>query len=261
MKKRQNLRNFFMILSFLLFPITQFYFSPFLIMWGASKGIITASFFVFAMFLFGSLLLGRAFCGWIMPCGGMQEICFQINNRNLKHGISRYIRFVIWIPWITSIVILVLLAGGYNRTEYFFCIDHGISVSNIYMYIPFYIVLFLFFINSIILGKRANCHYICWMNPFMIIGRKIGNVLNVPALRMKVDNKKCINCKICNKVCPMSLNVNDMVRNGDMENSECILCAKCIDCCPNHVINFYFGKVIKERESKCSENIYNKLNR
>lgn len=242
---RQKVRNCLIILSFVLFPVTQFYFSPFLIVWGASKGLITGSFFVFTGLFFVSLLAGRVFCGWIMPCGGMQEIFMQINNKKPKTGKWDYIKFFIWMPWLISIITAVLLAGGYKRVDYLFAMDHGISVSNIYMYIPYYIVILLFFLNSIIFGKRASCHYLCWMSPFMIIGRKISNFLNLPAVRLKAERDKCSGCKTCNNECPMSLDVNYMVQHNKIENSECILCAKCTDCCPRQAIELYFGRIKK----------------
>jgi polyferredoxin len=142
-----------------------------------------------------------------------------------------------------TIVTVALLAGGIKRADYFFIMDHGISVSNIYMYIPYYIVILLFFLNSIIFGKRANCHYLCWMSPFMIIGRKISNFFNIPSVRIKSEKDKCINCKKCNSECPMSLDVNNMVNCNKLENYECILCGKCADICPKNVIKFDFGRI------------------
>lgn len=240
--ERQNMRYFFIVFSFLLFPVTQFYFSPYLVIWGASQGIITASFVTFTALFLGALLIGRAFCGWVMPCAGMQEVFFLINNNKPKTGKLDYLKFIIWVPWVISIAILFLLAGGYKRTEYFFHLQNGISVSNVYMYIPYYIVMLLFFLNSVIFGKRANCHYLCWMSPFMIVARKISGFLNTPALRLKAESAKCVNCKICDRECPMSLEVSDMVSRGYMENSECILCGRCVDACAKHAIGFYFGR-------------------
>jgi polyferredoxin len=227
----------------LLFPVTQFYFSPFLIIWGASKGVITASFLVFSVLFFGSLVLGRAFCGWIMPCGAMQEIFIRINDQKPKTGKLDMIKFFIWVPWLITLITVVLLAGGYRRADYFFMIGQGISVSNIYMYIPFYIVIFLFLLNSVIFGKRANCHYLCWMSPFMIIGRKLSNLLNLPAIRMNAESHQCISCQTCNKECPMSLDVSTMVKLEQMENSECILCGICVDSCPKSAVGIYFGRI------------------
>lgn len=45
--KRQNIRKLLLIISLLLFPITIWYMSPYLIIQGAMEGIITGSFIVF----------------------------------------------------------------------------------------------------------------------------------------------------------------------------------------------------------------------
>jgi len=108
------------------------------------------------------------------------------------------------------------------------------------------LILFLVIIGgiaciSIFAGKRGFCHYFCWMAPFMIIGRKIRNIGRWPSLGIKAQAEKCIDCKSCSKNCPMSLDVNSMVKNQHMENIECILCGTCIDICPKKVINYSFN--------------------
>lgn len=238
MKKRQRIRSFLIIFTFLLFPVVQFYFSPYLMVWGASRGLITASFFTFAFLFIGSLFFGRAFCGWIMPCAGMQEICYPINPKVPKNNKFRFLKFAIWIPWLLSIVILVLRAGGYKEIDYFFHLEYGISVSNIYMYIPYYATILLFFILSLSFGKRASCHYVCWMSPFMITGRKISNLLKLKALRLKTNNTDCNTCKLCTKTCPMGLEVHELVKNKTIEHRDCILCGQCADVCKREVIKF-----------------------
>jgi polyferredoxin len=97
-------------------------------------------------------------------------------------------------------------------------------------------------IISMIFGKRASCHYDCLYSPFMIIGRKIRNLFNIPALQLKSDKDKCVNCNLCSKECPMSLDVTEMVTSGKMENTECIMCGACIDVCKSKVIKFSFGR-------------------
>lgn len=154
-----------------------------------------ASFFTFTVLFFGALFIGRSFFGWIMPCSGMQEIFSLINNNNPEQESLITYKFVIWIPWLISIIALALLAGGYKKVENFFHLEYGISANNVYMYIPYYGVMLIFFLISLVFGKMANCHYVCWMSLFMIIGSKISNYLYIPSLRLKSDKSKCINCK------------------------------------------------------------------
>ncbi|MDD1685306.1 MAG: 4Fe-4S dicluster domain-containing protein, partial [Methanoregula sp.] len=69
-------------------------------------------------------------------------------------------------------------------------------------------------------------------------GRKIRNIFGWPALRLDADASLCIDCKTCSKECPMGLDVNGMVRKGEMERADCILCASCADACPKGVITY-----------------------
>lgn len=78
---RQNIRKLILIISLLLFPITIWYMSPYLIIQGAMEGIVSGSFIVFACMLLGSIFFGRIFCGWLCPMGGMQECLFSVNEK------------------------------------------------------------------------------------------------------------------------------------------------------------------------------------
>ncbi len=76
----------------------------------------------------------------------------------------------------------------------------------------------------------------------MALGRKLRNLGNWPALRLKAVIERCINCQRCTQACPMSLDVNGMVQRGVMEHSECILCGSCVDTCPKKAIGYSFSK-------------------
>lgn len=239
--KRQNLRKGILLLSFLTLPITQFYFSPYLIIDGASKGILVGSAFTFGFFLVGSVFLGRAFCGWIMPCGGLQEACFLANDRKVTGGKFNWIKFIIWFPWISTILFFLVKAGGVSAIDPLYKTHSGISIGEPWMYSIYYGVTSIFVLLSFLIGRRASCHYICWMSPFMILGRKIRNSLKIPALQLSLTGNQCVHCHLCTKVCPMSLNVEKMVEAKFLENSECILCASCVDACKKQVLALNFG--------------------
>jgi ferredoxin-type protein NapH len=101
-------------------------------------------------------------------------------------------------------------------------------------------VLMLIVIPAFTIGRRSFCHHICWMAPFMITGRAIRNRFRWGALVLKPDADKCVSCHVCTKSCPMSLEVEDMVKKNDMHDSECILCGLCIDNCKKGAIRYSF---------------------
>ena len=240
--KKQKVRKALIIISFLLFPITLYYLSPYLIIMGAGEGIITGSFIVFtAMFLF-SLFFGRLFCGWACPAGGLQDCCMLASDRKAKGGRKDWIKYFIWSPWIVLIIFAAISSGGLKKIDFLYQTYHGISVSNPQAYIIYYAVIILITTLAFTASRRSFCHYVCWMAPFMIIGRKVSNLLKLPSLHLKVEKDKCVQCKLCSKKCPMSLDVDQMVSRGSMENTECILCGECTDACPNKVIHYTFKR-------------------
>lgn len=119
--------------------------------------------------------------------------------------------------------------------------DHGISIAEIYSYIIYYGILILLFLPAMIHGRRAACHYICWMAPFMIIGGFVGRKLHLPQLHIEAKPKNCVSCKKCNQACPMGLDVENMVQAGkNASRSECVQCGACVDTCPQKVLSYQF---------------------
>lgn len=55
--KREKVRKLLLIIAFLLFPITMWYFSPDIIIVGAMERVINGSFITFSIMLFGSIFL------------------------------------------------------------------------------------------------------------------------------------------------------------------------------------------------------------
>ncbi len=235
---RQRIRKALVIFAFLSFPITMNFLSPYVIIDSAMQGIVNGSLIIFGLLFLSSLFLGRAWCGWVCPGGGMQEIIEPVNNRLLKGARIDWIKWMIWIPWISIIIWLAIRAGGYTSVDFLYMTDHGISVDAPMKYIIYYFVIFLMAGFAALVGRRASCHTICWMAPFMMIGRWIRNRLGWASLQLKINSEACTDCKLCTKSCLMSLDVNAMVQNDEMENLECILCGTCIDQCPSKVIHY-----------------------
>jgi ferredoxin-type protein NapH len=246
---RQKIRSVLILVMFALFPLIYYYFSPYLVIMGASEGIIAGSLIVFVTLFLSSLFLGRAFCGWICPAGATQELCLRIRNKSFKNGKRNWIKYAIWIPWVSVIVLMFVQAGGIIAVDPLYQTYYGISITGIESIVMFLVIAGLIAGIALVAGKRASCHTICWMAPFMIFGRKIRNAANLPSLQLTSYKEKCINCKVCAKKCPMSLEVNQMVKIGEMENSECILCGSCVDNCPKGAIKYSFGRTIKAEKS------------
>ena len=237
----QHKRKALLILSFVLFPVTLYYFSPVLIIEAAIYGILAGSGVVFLVQFFTALFFGRLFCGWICPGAALQEWSFGVNDKRVNNKYN-LIKKIIWLPWIGLIIYFFIKAGGLKEVQFLFQNSNGISVDDPLKFVIYYLVLITFISLSFIFGRRAFCHFGCWMAPFMILGTKISNKFNLPTMHIDVNNKNCISCKQCNKACTMSLDVEEMVKKGNMYNEECVLCGKCIEVCPRNTVTFKFGK-------------------
>ena len=236
---RQRVRMTILIVSFLLFPVTIWYFSPYLIIRAASEHIVNGSFIVFATMFVLSMFLGRVWCGYLCPAGGLQECLAMGNPDPAKQGWRDRIKYVIWSIWIIAITVTFILGKNDVTIEPFYMTDHGISVTSIYNYVMYYGVILLLVLPALIHGRRATCHYICWMAPFMVIGSYVGRVLHLPQLHIDADRDACISCGKCSKSCPMGLDVKEMVsEEKNAKCTECIQCGACIDACPKRVLKY-----------------------
>ena len=196
---------------------------PALIIQGASEGVITGSFIVFGLLFLSSLLLGRAFCGWVCPAGGGQEACFAIRGKRAPGGRLNWIKYFIWAPWLGLIVAMFLKAGGVKKVDPSTRPGTASPPRNAGRYraggrvggdprhragdgeaglLP------LRLLDGLLHDHRPQAATrVCWKS-----------------LQLVPEHAKCTDCKKCEKACPMSLEVNAMVAGENMENNECILC-------------------------------------
>lgn len=68
--------------------------------------------------------------------------------------------------------------------------------------------------------SRPFCRYLCPLGAFYSLFNKCG------LYRMRVDETKCVDCKKCQQVCPMGVEVTK-----NINSLECIRCGKCRDVC------------------------------
>jgi len=238
--KRQAIRRGILLASFALFPVTIFYFSPYLVVFGAFSGVVAGSAIMFLLQLASAVFLRRAFCGWLCPAGGLQEFEAQAVGKPSKLGKGLLVKYIIWVPWVVSIVAGFVVAGGVSAVDPLFHIDHGVSVTSLGALAIYLGIVGLFFIPNLFLGRRAMCHCICWMAPFMAIGQKLGTAVHAPQLHVKAQPDACVSCHACDKACPMSLPVSELVGQGGVDHVECIQCGACCDSCRKGALELVF---------------------
>jgi polyferredoxin len=243
--KKVHLRKLVIIISFLLLPITFIYISPVIIILDAAEGIISGSFILFCLLFLSSMLSGRLFCAWLCPAGGVQECMMSAINKPVKNSKPLHIiRHIIWVVWLGFILYTAVSGGGYRTVAPFNHSYMGLSLHTEggLAYPIYFFVLAIIIILTLTLGRRSACHSMCHMANFMIIGKKLGRLLRLPQIHLKMNPAECIGCKKCSLVCPMSLDVENMVKQHHPENPYCISCGDCVQACSKGAIRLAFGR-------------------
>ena len=94
----------------------------------------------------------------------------------------------------------------------------------------------------LLFGRRGFCYRGCWIYPIIAASTYIGRRLRVPSLHVAVQDKEaCLDCKKCDRNCPMSIDVMTVVHNGGTFPNNCVQCGTCIDTCPKNVLTYRFG--------------------
>jgi len=240
MRTRQKVRRVVAVVSTALFPVTLYYFSPFLSIEGLSSGIVTGSLVLFALLFLASLFLGRAFCAWVCPAGALQEIVLGFRGRAVKRTRVNWIKWLVWSPWVLALVFVVFRSGGVRTVNLTWRTWHGISVSDPHSLVILAVVAALFAGLALAVGRRAGCHTVCWMAPFMVLGGRLQAFFGWPALRIAAKAGACQDCGACSRACPMSIEVAALAKSGHVESTDCILCASCADGCPHGALRLTF---------------------
>lgn len=243
--KKQKIRRSILLLSFILLPATLNYFSPYLIIAGLFEKVIGGAFVIWMLFLLSSLIFGRAACAYVCPYGGLQMLIDKFHGKKLKKlSWLRWVKYGLGVVWISAIVIPLILVTGSKQFNMLYLTENFVSVDQWGKLIFYYVLIAVLAIMPLLLGKRADCHYLCPMSILTITGSKLSNALNTPSLHLTAKKDKCIKCGKCSKACPMSLNVMEMVQKGNMKNTECILCGECCSACGAGVLRREFGSSI-----------------
>ncbi len=237
---RQRIRKSLLALMFVLFQYRLFhlFFSPVLAVVAASQGIVNGSLIIYALLFLGALFFGRAWCGWCCAGGAINDACSVFIHKRCRVGRADKVKYVVFAVWAGVIGYMAYRAGGFHAIEPLFGIDRRSHLQDILLLFGAVVIIVPL---ALLWGRRANCRYLCWVAPIMIIATRIKERVGWPCLHLTADPAACKDCGSCDRHCPMSLPVAAMVQKGNLQNAECILCGNCVDHCPTGAIRFAFG--------------------
>lgn len=189
-----------------------------------------SSFILMWIVLLLTVVFGPVFCGWVCPFGSVQEFLGKIGrklfkkryNQYIPAPIDRYLRYVRYV-----ILALVLYRTAVAAELVFMNIDPYFALFNIWsdeVVWSALVVLGVTLLSSLVI-ERPWCKYAC---PY---GALLGLFNTFKVVKLSRNAGTCINCKRCDRVCPMNITPSD---DKNVINHQCIMCLECTseNACP-----------------------------
>lgn len=251
-----NKRRLLLFMMLLLLPVTLNFFSPYIIIDGLVNKLLAGAFIVWFLMFLSSFFVGRAFCAYVCPYGGLQMAVDLAIQKPLKQvPWMRAMRIVLGILWVSIIILLVGMNVKDLKINFAYLTESFVSVDNMQKLIGYYVIVFALLLLPLFMGKRATCHYLCPMSILNVAGTIAKNKLNFPSLRLTATSSGCVGCQQCNKACPMSINVTDGVKRYKLDNIDCILCGECCKVCKNGVLKRTIASKVHNMEHQVAEKL------
>ncbi len=185
--------------------------------------------------VFGPFIWGRGFCGWACWTAAILEWMPIKENKLIppKYTNLRYVFFLISI-----LIPIIFIFSGYDYYQNHIRGDNNflMQTGKFQQFLWFIAGNGIYYAMAVPLAfvfkkKRAFCKIICPVSLVMKVQTKFS------VLKRKPTDKTCTECEICNRNCPMDINVMKyIIQNKNIASTECILCGICVNVCPVNAI-------------------------
>ncbi len=187
------------------------------------KKIHESAFILMGIVALLAVLFGPVFCGWICPFGTVQEWFGKLGrklfgkkyNRFIPAKYDRILRFLrygvlAWVIYMTARTGQLIFEAYDPYYALFNFWSSEVAVSGL-------IALGLVILGSLFV-ERPFCKYAC---PYgAVLG--LTNLFRVFGIKRKAST--CIDCRACDRSCPMNIEVST---KGTVRDHQCISCLAC----------------------------------
>ena len=213
-------------------PIAGMMNTRYFVLTGEVPRIHPAAMVLFATFLLSSLLLRKAFCGWLCPVGTLSEYLWKLGRDTFRRVFFPPKRVDIALRSLKYILLGLFVYAVFSMPaeglEGFLTSPYGL-IADVKMLNFFR---FLGVTGAVVIGVLALgsifvpnfwCRYLC---PY---GALMGLAALASPLRIRRTPAACIDCAKCAKACPAKLPVDELIQ---IRSAECLGCMECVAVCP-----------------------------
>ena len=196
---------------------------------GLIKKVAASSVALLVAAVVTALIFRRAFCGRICPLGYLQELFGGIGRKLFKRRPempkvldrpARYLKYIV----LAAILGLTWNAGELVIRSYdpWVAYNHLTSAELLTENAIGLGVLVVALVGSLVYD-RFFCKYVCPMGAFL------GLISRFSVFKVRRNAETCIDCKACDKACPVNVRVSEV---ETVASPECIDCGECVSACP-----------------------------
>lgn len=202
-------------------------------------------FYVLGMLMLVGILIGRAACGFLCPFGLVQDLLHKIPVPKWKVPLkidkpARYLKYLVLL--VTVILLPLFAADKTGIAPPYFCkyicpagtLEGGIPLllaneslrAAAGALFSWKLLVLLVIVLASVCIHRPFCRYLCPLGAFYALFQRFS------FYQLHLDTDKCIDCKKCERSCPMAVEVTK-----NINSPECIRCGKCKAVCPTGAIS------------------------
>ena len=177
-----------------------------------------------SIFLALTLVFGRIFCGYVCPAGAVQELASMKRFKSKLDYNKEYKKRKSYMRWVFFGIYLILSMTLGLEGSLFLNPINGFLIFwtplNLMIMVSFMLLSIVIFASFFI--YRPYCRYFC---PFGALASLLGRISPLKIRRTTA----CIECGICEKICPTLEGFKYSAKG------ECYFCNRCIEFCNNEM--------------------------